>query len=146
MDVKTFPAFAGLSDFEIASFVSACQKLDIAEDQTIVTEDGVIDRLYFILEGGIRVHVNAAGTEQELAIIAAPSVIGEIELFVEGAKPASVTAIEPLKAIAMPYSAFRQRIAGGDIAALKIVANFAKVLANRLHHTDRRVSALAAKQ
>ena len=106
MDMKGFFAFEGLTDFERMTFVSACRTVELPEDEAIVTQGERMDGLYFVTDGGLRVHVDAGGVEQELALLAAPCLVGELELFVDAPVAATVTAIEPVSALVMPYAGF----------------------------------------
>ena len=143
MDMKGFFAFEGLTDFERMTFVSACKNVELPEDEAIVTQGERMDGLYFVTDGGLRVHVEAGAMEQELALMAAPCLVGELELFVDAPVAATVTTIERVSALVMPYAAFRQRLADNDLATYKIVLNLAGLLANRLHAADRRVGEIS---
>ena len=136
MLMTELPAFAGLSDFQKNTFVGACQARAVSAGEDLLSEEAAADSIFFVMEGRLRVHVGG----RELATLEAPCVIGELELFTDELRPVTVTALTAAETLYMPYAAFRQRLAGDDIAALKIAYNLAKVLAGRLAETDRVVA------
>ena len=64
------------------------------------------DTLYVLIEGAAKVYVTSRkGDEMVLATLRAPHTLGEVSLFDQGARSASVEALEPITAAAFARSA-----------------------------------------
>jgi len=142
MELENFPAFKGLSGADIDAFIGACKLVEVPAGKRLITQDERADHLLFVVEGKLKVLLATHRGEQEVAAFSAPSVLGEIELFGSERWSAGVVAETAVQAYAISYSAFRERMEAGDISALRIVANFAKVLAQRLELMNERVATL----
>ena len=65
--------------------------------ETIFKEDHVGDRLYFIISGKVNVVVSVAGKGKPIATLGPGDIFGEIALFVDQTRNATVIAETPIK-------------------------------------------------
>ena len=68
----------------------------------------------------------------ELVRLAAPAVVGELELLTGEARTASVEVVAPSKLLALSHEMVEARIEDGDPAVLKVMLAISKALAGRL--------------
>jgi len=81
-----------------------------------------------------------AGKHQVLSVVSAPAVLGEMAVLeVGGKRSASAIAVGPVTFAIFPGPALRQRLASGNVAALKIAHGLARLLARRLGEANTRL-------
>jgi len=138
MDAKSLPAFAGLNATQLTNFLAATRPVEIKEGTQLFTHGALAEDLFFFNQGELRVSIDS----QELAVVPAPCIIGELELFTERPSVATVTALRACTGIAIKATDLRLRLADGDTAALKVIHNIAQVVARRLAAMDQKVTEL----
>ena len=92
--------------------------------------------LMVLLDGTVEVFKD--GTSEVLATIAAPTVLGEISLLTEGPHTASVRAKTPCEFSLLTTTQFHRLLREESLAAYKVIAVLAEVLARRLHRMDEK--------
>lgn len=143
MTAEDFPLFKALNPTQLGNFVAACETAQIPAGQTFIEQAGSGDRLYFLLEGTVRVFVTRPnGEPRDLVTISAPAVIGEMEALTGEQRAASVRAETDVAGLALPFATFHARIADGDPATLKVVHQMSRVLARRLAAMDHKLAEL----
>ena len=130
--LREHPALEHLNATQLENLVSISQLDDRPIGYEIITRHQQGDRLYFLLEGRLDVRFSDNPSEQTRIEIAAPAVVGEMELLTGQTRTATVSCATKATLLAVPYDALRERIADADPAALKLMAHVAKVLALRL--------------
>lgn len=145
MQLGDIPAFNGLNQTQIDNFASAADPFAADAGEKLLERGATASRVFFLANGQLRIHVASGSRDEELASVAAPCVVGELELLAGGEHAATVTATNPCSGIVMSYDTFRQRLDDGDPATLRVVYNLSKVLARRLAAMDDRVVKLLSQ-
>src|SRR6266850_7323665 len=113
-----------------------------AEPGLVVFKEGERPQgLMVLLEGTVEV-LKGGGSQKRsdevLATIAAPTVLGEISLLTEGPHAASVRAKTACDFSLLTTTQFRRLLREESLAAYKVIAILAEVLARRLHRMDEK--------
>ena len=107
-----------------------------AESGLVVFKEGERPQgLMVLLDGTVEIFKD--GTEV-LATIAAPTVLGEISLLTEGPHTASVRAQTACEFSLLTTTQFHRLLREESLAAYKVIATLADVLARRLHRMDEK--------
>ena len=131
-DIKSNPVFSTLNATQVNNFVAASSPKSFGAGDEIITRGNIGENVYFLLEGELSVRLPGNRHSQELAHLTAPAVVGEMEMLTRQPRSATVVALTPVSVLAMPIDVLQARIDDGDAAALKVVGNIARVVANRL--------------
>lgn len=143
MNIESFPLFKGLDETQIESFVAACQEITLAAGTTFIEEGSQGDRLYLVLAGEVQVFVaGPGGDEQELVVIRAPAVIGEIEALTGVSRAASVRTRSELVALELLFETLFERLEQRDPAMIRVFIQIARVVARRLAAMNRKFAEL----
>ena len=98
-DLRDVPIFKHLDDDERAEFEELTEPVSFEAGQRIFEEGAPEERLYVISAGTVEVYKSVLpGRRQRLAIIEAPTVVGEMGLLTEPRAAASVEAITRVEA------------------------------------------------
>jgi CRP-like cAMP-binding protein len=123
------PIFQGLTVPEADQFFEVALEQSIEKGRTLFREGDEGDALYVILAG--EAHVTKKGIE--LATLSTHAVLGEMSLVSPGdTRSATATAKSELTVLKIPSRRVQKLIKGDHLAALKVVANLAQVMAQRL--------------
>ena len=108
-----------------------------AESGLVVFKEGERPQgLMVLLDGTVEIFKD--GTDEVLATIAAPTVLGEISLLTEGPHTASVRAQTACEFSLLTTTQFHRLLREESLAAYKVIATLAEVLARRLHRMDEK--------
>src|SRR2546427_1253515 len=114
-----------------------------AETGLVVFKEGERPQgLMVLLEGTAEVFKEGRGkkgSDQVLATIPAPTVLGEISLLTEGPHTASVRAKTACEFSLLTTTQFHRLLREESLAAYKVIATLAEVLARRLQRMDEKV-------
>jgi CRP-like cAMP-binding protein len=101
--------------------------------------------LFVLLRGTVEIVKHAPdGTTQSLAKIDGPTVLGEMSLITERPHSATVQAVSDCELYLLTKPQFQRLISSESIAAYKLVATIAEVLAGRVTRLDQKVLELTA--
>ncbi|MEK6607715.1 MAG: cyclic nucleotide-binding domain-containing protein [Myxococcota bacterium] len=131
-------AFAGLTDAELGELAAILTKVRArAGDDVINENESRVEKqgLFVLAEG----HVQVLKRGREIATLGAPSVFGEIELLTRMAPSATVRAKESLTLYWIGRDKLEKMQNEGNLAALKLAASLARVLAQRLRATSEKI-------
>src|SRR5256885_15053753 len=96
--------------------------------------------LFVLLTGTVEVLKKAPdGSSRSIARVEAPSVLGEMSLVMERPHSATVQAVTDCEIQLLTKSQFQRLISGESVAAYKLIAAIAEVLAVRLTRPDHKV-------
>jgi CRP/FNR family transcriptional regulator/CRP/FNR family cyclic AMP-dependent transcriptional regulator len=94
--------FAELDDRELASIAAVAKTRRYAKDDAVFHADEIGDVFYLIREGQVKVTmISPEGKEIILSILAAGDFFGEMALFDNEPRSATVIAIEPLEVVSI---------------------------------------------
>ena len=127
--LQKVPMCKGLSTAEAKELASIAEEASAAKGATLFVDGDAGDAIIVVLEG--QIDVSKEG--QSLAQIGAGSVLGEMSLLGEGGKrTATATALADVKLLKIHVGKFQALLQQNNLAALKVVANLAKVMSKRL--------------
>ena len=138
--LKTFPLFHGLSDEVLASVARVSMMRRITRGQSVVNAGDRSDYVYFVLTGSLKVIVSDEdGREVILSILGQGELFGEMGMFDEQPRSASVVAVVPADLVLIAKQDFRLIMRENFDVAWRIMSN----LASRLRNADRKIESLA---
>ncbi len=118
-----------------------------AEPGTAVVREGERGRgLLVLLEGSVEVRKHdPEGGDVAIAMVEAPAVLGEMNLLTDQPHSATVRAVTPCKFQLLTRSQFDRLLKSESLAAYKVVAALADVIARRLGRMDEKFVELAGR-
>lgn len=143
--LKSMHLCRALSSAEVDAIAAIAEMRDIPAGREIFREGEAGDGLFLVVSGEIDIVKHSAGGARSLAHLGAGSILGEISLLTSEARSATGRALVDTKVLHLPMQAFRQLLAGGSTAALRMVAAIAEVLSRRLATMNVKVVELAGK-
>ncbi|MER2559570.1 MAG: cyclic nucleotide-binding domain-containing protein [Myxococcaceae bacterium] len=138
------PIFQGLTVPEAAEFFEVALEQTIEKGRTVFREGDEGDALYVILSGEVSITKKTV----ELATLSTHAVVGEMSLVSPGdTRSATALAKTDIAVLKIPSKRVQKLIKGDHLASLKVVANLAQVMAQRLGAiNDRLVSGDSKKK
>jgi CRP/FNR family transcriptional regulator len=135
------PIFRGLSEEEMAPLLGVSEQTRVPAGTTVFSEGDKGDGLYFVLEGTLEVRkAGKAGAPLMLATVVEGGVLGEMSLLGETpTRSASAVAIGPVRLLKLPSDRFGELLATGQVGALKLALNLARVMSRRLWLMDEKL-------
>jgi CRP-like cAMP-binding protein len=130
--------FDNLTSDDVRQLLPACDELQASAGQTIF-EAGTAERaLYVVLEGTVEVDLEPPrAQERQVAEVGPGSVFGESSFFNASPHSGTVKARSDVRLLRLNRERFDALLHSGNVAALRIAANAAKILASRLQQADR---------
>jgi len=133
--VPTAPA----PDPAIERFLGHCHRRKYRKGTTIIESGTASDTLYFLLSGSLRVVIESQGQELVLAYLNRGDFFGELGLFQNALRSATVVARENSEAAEISYERFRHLV----MQDAEILLLLTGQVADRLRKTSRKMSNLA---
>ena len=135
------PMCRGLTAAEATSIAEIAEQQPLPKGALIFQESDAGDALYLVVSGQVEiVKRDKGGIERQLAVLEAGAVVGEMTLVSEETRrSATARALTPLTLVKIPGARFRELVAKDNVAALKLVRNFAQVMSKRLLAMDEKV-------
>jgi CRP/FNR family transcriptional regulator, cyclic AMP receptor protein len=138
--LRTFPLFHGLSDDKLIAIARCAMMRRIPRGQAVVHAGDRTDFIYFILTGSLKVTVSDEdGREVILSILGQGELFGEMGMFGEQPRSATVLAVVPSDLVQISKQDFRRLMEETFEIAWRIMTN----LAERLRNADRKIESLA---
>lgn len=138
--LRTFPLFQGLPDERLAAIARCAMMRRIPRGQAVVHAGDRTDFVYFILTGSLKVTVSDEdGREVILSILGQGELFGEMGMFGEQPRSATVLAVVPVDLVQISKQDFRRLMEESFEIAWRIMTN----LAERLRNADRKIESLA---
>jgi len=138
--LRTFPLFHGLSDDKLIAIARCAMMRRIPRGQAVVHAGDRTDSIYFILTGSLKVTVSDEdGREVILSILGQGELFGEMGMFGEQPRSATVLAVVPSDLVQISKQDFRRLMEENFEIAWRIMTN----LAERLRNADRKIESLA---
>ena len=130
--------FDNLTSEDVRQLLPACDELTVSAGQ-VVFEAGTVElALYVVLEGTAEVDLEPPRAQERIVAELSPgSVFGESSFFHTSPHSATVKARTDVRLLRLNRQLFDNLVQSGNLAALRIAANAAKILAARLQQADR---------
>ncbi|MGH2512992.1 MAG: cyclic nucleotide-binding domain-containing protein, partial [Candidatus Limnocylindrales bacterium] len=116
--------FAGIPAFRIATSLARGTTLEIPAGRPIIRQGEPADRFYLVLEGAVEVSRSEGPGEpvRRLRELGPDAPFGELGLLTGAVRSASVTAIGPVRLLALDRPAFLQLVTAGPELAPRLLA------------------------
>jgi CRP-like cAMP-binding protein len=134
-----------LSGAELDAIAAIVESRNIAASEALFREGDPGDGLFLVISGEINVTKRTPSGEHALARLGPGSVLGEMSLVTADARSASGRALVDSRVLHMSAARFRDLLAADSVAAHKVLAAIAEVLARRLAAMNGVVLELTAK-
>ncbi len=126
------PIFDGLAPDEISRFITPAENIEFTTGGTVIEEGQLGGGLYVIGAGVFEVRKSVGGKSQTIARLEEMSTFGEMSLFDESVRSASVVCIRDGRLKRTTRERFQQLLDSEDPVAHKITLNICRLLARRL--------------
>jgi CRP-like cAMP-binding protein len=137
---RKFALFAELDERELASIAAVAKTRRYAKDDAVFHADEIGDVFYHIREGQVKVTMTSPeGKEIILSILAAGDFFGEMALFDNEPRSATVIAIEPLEVVSIWRTDFLHILSENFSITQKVLGELSK----RLRNASNRIESLA---
>lgn len=124
-------------------FRSYLERLTLEPQQVFIHKDAPTDALYLVESGQVTVVIpRADGSHLRLRTMGPGAVVGEIALFLQSPRSASVLADSPTVVYRLSSAAIRRLESEQPAAAFAFYQFMARLLADRLQKTDRMLQAM----
>lgn len=143
--LKAMALCRSLSATELEAIAAIVETRNVAAGKDLFREGDAGDGLFLVISGEINVTKLAPGGEHLLARLGPGSVLGEMSLVTADARSATGRATVDTKVLHMPAAGFRALLATDSVAAHKVVAAIAELLARRLATMNDVVLELSSK-
>ena len=141
------PLFEQLDPTELAEVVGIMQLQRLREGQVLFREGDEGDAWYVIFTGGCGVtKQSATGPRRHIADLGPRSCFGEMAVLDGSTRSAIVVANEPTTLFRFRRGPFNGLIAGGSLAAYKLVHAMARVLCQRQRQINQQLTEVIAEQ
>ncbi len=135
----------GLTLEQAEQITQALAPVTVSAGRPIFREGDSPRGLFVLLKGTVEILKHAPdGKTQSLGRIDAPTVLGEMSLLTERPHSATVGTVTDCELYLLTRTQFQRLIAGESVAAYKLVAAIAEVLAGRVARLDQKVLELSA--
>ena len=137
---RKFALFAELDERELASIAAVARTRRYAKDDAVFHADEIGDVFYLIREGQVKVTMTSPeGKEIILSILAAGDFFGEMALFDNEPRSATVIAMEPIEVVSIWPLALRHT----RHENLSVQQGFRGAVCQRLRNASNRIESLA---
>lgn len=137
---RKFALFAELDERELASIAAVARTRRYAKDDAVFHADEIGDVFYLIREGQVKVTMTSPeGKEIILSILAAGDFFGEMALFDNEPRSATVIAMEPIEVVSIWRTDFLHILSENFSITQKVLGELSK----RLRNASNRIESLA---
>ena len=141
--LRRIELFATLDPDELHALLKECDEVTAKAGETILEAGQQARALYVLLDGTAEVDLEPARAgNRVVAELAAGSLFGESSFFHASPHTATVKARTDTRLLRLTRDQFERLLAGGNVAALRVAANAAAILAARLQEADRFIVSL----
>ena len=139
--LDVIPLFRSLSESQLTSIGAHAAWRVIEKGEVIVRQGELADSFFVIASGKVKVYMTEGDREVILKTLAAGDYFGELPMFDQEPRSASVAAIERCHLQTLTYKSFLRAMEGSaDIAKCLL-----QTLARRLRDADRKIGTIALK-
>jgi CRP-like cAMP-binding protein len=138
--LRAIPMFSGVSDDVLESIASLLIERRFPKHKTIVEEGAPGDYMYIIVEGRVKVtKLSGDGREKILELLEVGDFFGEMSLFDDAPRSASVKGLSQVRILALARNDFLRLLARSPDLALSVIQE----LTRRLRQVDEQASSLS---
>ncbi len=137
--LNIIPLFRSLTENQLASIGAHAAWRLFEKGEVIVRQGELADSFFVIASGKVKVYMTEGDREVILKTLSAGEYFGELPMFDQEPRSASVAAIERCYLQTLSYKSFRYVMEGSADIARRVL----ETLAKRLRDADRKISTLA---
>jgi len=138
--LRAIPMFSGVSEDALQSIASLLIERSFPKHKTIVEEGAPGDYMYIIVEGRVKVtKLSGDGREKILELLDVGDFFGEMSLFDDAPRSASVKAMSRVRILALARNDFLRLLGRSPDLALSVIQE----LTRRLRQVDEQASSLS---
>jgi CRP/FNR family transcriptional regulator, cyclic AMP receptor protein len=130
----------GLTFEQTEQIIKAMVAVNVEAGAVLYHEDENSKGLFVLLDGSMEIlKRDTAGADRRIAVVAAPTVVGEMSLLTDRPHSATVRALSGCESRLLTRAQFERLLQAESLAAYKIVLTLADVIAKRLNKMDEKV-------
>jgi CRP-like cAMP-binding protein len=137
-ELKRVKVLSDLTDGQLSTFVSLLEPVQVPAGNAIVRMNELGNSMYLILKGDVQVARKTGGRETTLATLEAGDFFGEMCLFDEAPRSASVIANQHCTLLRITKQAFDSMIETHPVLAALFLRAMLRTVAGRLRTMDKR--------
>lgn len=130
------PIFSNLTGQETGRILRITAEQLVPAQKEIFKPNDPCDGFYIILDGRVDIRIPSSGGTTTIATLSNRSVFGEMSFLGKRPRSAWATALEETRLNKIDGDAFQAMLDKGDLAAYKVIHNFAKLIAGRLRRVE----------
>ena len=105
--LSPFPLFEGLTHYELNFVAVNCSEMAVAPGSILIQQGQVGNDVYLLEEGRVKVFRGDLDSPQEVTVLQAPTIVGELALLdPERIRTSSVSALTNLRLLSIPIRTF----------------------------------------
>jgi CRP/FNR family cyclic AMP-dependent transcriptional regulator len=132
------PIFSNLAGGEVGRILKITEEVTIPAKTDVFKPGDPSDAFYIILDGRVDIRIpNETGSSTTtIATLANRSVFGEMSFLGQRPRSAFATTVEETRVNKVRGPDFRAKLDRGDVAAYKVIYNFAILISSRLRRVE----------
>ena len=134
--------FEGLSEDALQNLLSYSVIRSVDAEQEIVKHGDVVEFLYFIIEGSVKVFRSSQeGKEAPISMLKAGDTFMESAIFMEGVSPASAETLKRSKLLLIPVDIIKQQVSKGG----PLCTNVLRIITQRYKSAMQQIESIVTK-
>lgn len=133
------PIFSNLGGPEVGRILRITREVKVAAGEKVFSPGDPADSFYIVIEGRIEIRLPNDGGESpdvKIATLSNRSVFGEMSFLGDRPRSAFAVAGEDARLTKVQGDEFRALMEKGDLAAYKVIHNFAMLIGSRLRRVE----------
>ena len=141
--ILSHPIFSGLARADAEDVARYCEVLILPDGQIIVEQGELSQDMYILIKGKLSIRVrDRSGEESEVGTLAKGDIFGEMGVFEDKARSASIYSVGDSIVLCIPGEGFHKMVAEGQAAMHILLQHTLKNACNRLRDLDKRLDTL----
>ena len=128
--LSSIPMFKDIPGYVLASVAEIMEEVELEAGETFIKEDAIEGCLYIVVDGRVRVHSQG----QDIAIIEAGQIVGELAVLDPEPRSASVTTLEDTFLLRLTKEPFDEVMADRPEIAAGVVRTLCQRIRNQVHY------------
>jgi CRP-like cAMP-binding protein len=144
--LKHVTVFAGIDEEKLLRLCDRCRMVSFKAGEKVITEGTISSEIYIILQGRLRIVLNADTEPLEILELRPGHCVGEASVIGVQCHSASVIAIEDVQLLEFSRQLLMDMADNDKDMFSLIILNIARELARRLYNTDKILLKLARQR
>ena len=141
--IRSHPIFSGLSPSEAEELAKYCEVMVLPPGQIIIAQGEMSEDMYVLFKGSLSIRVqDSSGKDLEVGTLSRGEVFGEMGVFENTARSASIYSDTDSVVLKIPGDGFHQMVADGQPAMHKLLQYTLQNACARLRDLDTRLDQL----